>query len=394
MAIASKDEYVKMDEMYEGQTYKMSANTLLTWPGDIDGSRLYMSTAETKQCLAIINPDVPRLSTGWENPLGKLNKNRSYKKLEGRWEVRDIIQKFKNGDIYTLVLYNPDEKKWDMIEKQVCESLGEKYGFFYNTDRMDQLQVGDVVEDEIIYKSTAYDEHMNYRYGKNAKVFYSTSTDTLEDAVKIRQGWANGVQSVEVDDLFTPVNNNHYPLNLYGKKKGEYKVCPDFGEPIKNSCVFALRPLKLDHVLIDFKNDALQKINFTTDTVLYISECKEAYIYDINIYYNGEDPFPDNVFFHQLHGYYEEICEYVKKMNDWATFIKNTGDDYTDNIPFYKSIYQHYNDPEWKFCGKEKNKPFGYMTIVFSVKEILGIVPGSKASGRFGFRYVAELKLS
>lgn len=390
MAVASKDEYVKMDEMYEGQTYKMSANTLLTWPGDIDGSRLYMSTAETKQCLTIINPDVPRLSTGWENPLGKLNKDRSYKKLEGRWEVRDIIQKFKNGDIYTLVLYNPDEKKWDMIEKQVCESLGEKYGFFYNTDRMDQLKVGDMVEDEVIYKSTAYDEHMNYRYGKNAKVFYSTSTDTLEDAIKIRKGWTDDVQSVEVDDIFVSINNNHYPLNLYGKKKGEYKVCPDFGEPIENSCAFALRPLKNDHVLIDFKNDALQKINFTTDTVLYISECKEAYIYDINIYYNGEDPFPDNVFFHQLHGYYEEICEYVQKMNDWATFIKDTGDDYTDNVPFYKSIYQHYNDPEWKFCGKEKNKPFGYMTIVFSVKEILRIVPGSKASGRFGDKGIAS----
>ena len=67
MAVASKDEYVKMDEMYEGQTYKMSANTLMTWPGDIDGSRLYMSTSETKQHLTLLNPDVPRLSTGWEN---------------------------------------------------------------------------------------------------------------------------------------------------------------------------------------------------------------------------------------------------------------------------------------------------------------------------------------
>lgn len=390
MAVASKDEYVKMDEMYEGQTYKMSANTLMTWPGDIDGSRLYMSTSETKQHLTLLNPDVPRLSTGWENPLGKLNANRSYKKLEGKWEVRDIIRKFKNGEIYTLVLYNPDEDKWDMIEKQVCESLGEKYGFFYNTSRMDALNVGDVVEDEIIYKSTSYDDHMNYRYGKNAKVYYTTSTDTLEDAVKIRKGWADGVNSVEVDDVYASVNNNHIPLNLYGKEKGEYKVCPDFGEPIQNSCVFVLRPLKTDRILTDFKNEALCHVNFTTDTDYYISECKEACIYDIDIYYNGEDPFPDNVFFHQLHGYYEEICAYVDKMNEWATFIKNSGCKYTDNIPYYKSIYQHYNDPEWKFCGKEKNKPFGYMTIVFHVKEILGIVPGSKASGRFGDKGVVS----
>lgn len=255
---------------------------------------------------------------------------------------------------------------------------------------MDHLDVGDVVEDEIIYRSTSYDDHMNYRYGKNAKVYYSTSTDTLEDAVKIRKGWADGVKSVEVDDVFASVNNNHAPLNIYGKKKGEYKTFPDFNEPIKNSCVFALRPIKSERVLIDFRNDALRQINFTTDSVYFISECEQAYIYDIDIFYNGEDPFPDTAFFHQLHEVYVEIQEYVEKMKDWTTYIKESGDDYTDNIPFYKSIYQHYNDPEWPFCGKEKNKPFGYMTVVFHVKEILGIVPGSKTSGRYGCKGVVS----
>lgn len=383
MAVASKDEYLKMDEKYEGQTYKMSANTLLTWPADIDGSRLYMSTSETKQCLTLIDPDVPRLSTGWENPLGMLNADRSFKKLEGKWEVRDIIPKFKNGDIYMMVLYNPDEQKWEMLEKPVAESLGEKYGFFFNTKKMDSLEIGDVVEDEIIYRSTSYDKNMNYRYGKNAKVYYSTSTDTLEDAIKIRKGWCDGVKSVEVDDVFASVNNNHVPLNLYGKG-GEYRSFPDFNEPIKNSCVFAARPRKADRILTDFKNDALRRVNFTTDSIYFISECKEAYIYDIDIYYNGEDPFPDTVFFHQLHEIYVQIQEYVERVKSWTTYIKESGDKYSDNIPFYKSIYQFYNDPEWPFCGKEKNKPFGYMTVVFHVKEILGIVPGSKASGRFG----------
>lgn len=384
MAIASKDEYLKMDEKYDDKTYLMSANTLLTWPSDIDGSRLYMNTSETKQSLTIINPDIPRLSNGWENPLGKLNKDRSYKKLEGRWEVRDIVRKFKNGEMYTLVVYNPDENLWDMIEKPITENLNEKFGFFFNTDVMDQCKIGDVLEDEIIYKSTSYDENMNYRYGKNAKVFYSTSTNSLEDAIQIRAGWADGVESVEVDDVNASVNDNHIPLNLYGRKKGEYKVCPDFGEPIIDSCIFALRPIHNDHVLIEFQNEALRTINPTTDTDFYVAEAKSACIYDIDIYYNGSDPFPDNIFFHQLHGYYEEICEYADKMNEWATYIKSSGDNYTDNIPFFKSKYQHWNDPQWSWCGKEKNKPFGFMQIVFHVKSILGIVPGSKLAGRYG----------
>lgn len=384
MAVASKEEYIKMDEMYGGKTYLMSANTLMTWPGDIDGSRLYMNTSETKQSLTILNPDVPRLSNGWENVLGKLNKDRSYKKLEGTWEVRDIIQKFKTGEIYTIVLYNREKNLWDMIEKPVTESLNEKFGYFYNTERMDRLEVGEVITDEIIYKSTSYDEHMNYRYGKNAKIMFSTSTDTIEDAIKIRAGWANGVESVEVDEVNASVNNNHIPLNLYGRKKGEYQVCPNFGEEIVDSCVFALRPINYDHILIDLQNDALRKVNTTTDTDYVVSEAKSSCIYDIDIYYNGEEPFPDNIFFHQLKGYYDEICAYNAKITEWATYIKESGDHYTDNIPYYKSITQHFNDPEWPCSEKEKTKPFGYMKIVFKVKSILGLSPGSKLAGRFG----------
>lgn len=382
MAVVYKDDYLKMDEMYDGQTYKMSANTLLTWPADIDASRLYMNTAETRQSLTLINPDVARLSTSWENPLGRLNKDRSFKQLDGTWEVKDIIKKFQNGEMYTIVVYNEDTDTYDMIEKQITENLSEKFGYAFNTERMDSLQVGDVITDDIIYKSTSYDKHMNYRYGKNAKVLYSTSTCTIEDAVQIRKGWADGVKSVEVDTVNASVNTNHVPLNLYGDDEN-YKVCPDFGEPIENSTVFALRMINKEHILVDFQNQNMKKI-YSTDTDYVVSEADVSYVYDIDIFYNGDDPFPDNVFFRQLKGYYDDICIYAQRMAEWSTRIKDSGSNYTDNIPFYKSKYQHFIDPEWKWCGKEKNKPFGYMMIDFKIKSIIGLGPGSKIAGRFG----------
>jgi len=388
MAIAFKDDYVKMDEMYEGQTYKMSANTLLTWPSDIDASRLYMNTAETIQSLTLLNPDVPRISTGWENPLGKLNKDRSYKRLEGTWEVKDIIRKFKNGMIYTLVLYNPEKDLYDMIEKPIAENLIEKFGFVYNTKVMDELEVGDVITDKVIYKSTAYDEHMNYRYGKNAKVYYSTSTDTLEDAVKIRKGWADGVKSVEIDTVTIPINMNHIPLNLYGDENA-YQICPNFGENIKDSVLMALRPINKDHIVTDFQNDNLRRI-YSTDFDYYIGEADYSFIYDVNIYYNNPDPFPETTFFKQLKGWYDEICAYADKMTEWSSKIKKSGSKYTDNIPFFKSKYQHFNDPEWLWCGKEKNKPFGNMIVEFKVQSVLGLVPGSKVAGRYGDKGVVS----
>lgn len=385
MAVAFKDIYDKMDEEFQGKTYQMAANTLLTWPTDIDASRLYMSTGETKQSLTLLNPDVPRLATGWENVLGRLNKGRSYIQLDGTWEVMDIIPKFKHGgEIYTIVIYNEETDTYDMLEKQVAENLPEKFGFLYNNERMDQLKVGDVITDEIISKSTAYDDNMNYRYGKNAKVCYSTSTNTLEDAIQIRQGWADSVKSVEIDTVGPfGMNINHIPLNLYGDDE-HYKVCPDFGEPIKDSVIFAFRPVNKNHILQDFKNSELRKVRPTTDTDFYVSDSDISYIYDINIYYNNPEPFPDNVFFQQLKGYYDDICEYADRMYEWAKKIKKSGSKYTENIPYFKSKYQHFNDPEYQFCGKEKNHPFGNMVIEFKIKSIIGIVPGSKAAGRYG----------
>lgn len=342
-----------------------------------------MNTSETRQSLCLLNPDVPRISTGWENVLGELNKNRTpYKQLDGHWIVKDIIRKFEKGSIFTVVLYNPDTDTWDMIEKPIAENLIEKFGYVYNTDRMDELKDGDELYDEIIYKSTAYDDHMNYRYGKNAKVYYTTSTSTIEDAIRIRKGWADSVESVEVDCVETNLNTNHVPLNIYGDNK-HYKVLPEFGEPIKNSMVFAYRTINNDHLLSDFQNSNLRKV-FATDSDFYISEAKESYIYDIDIYYNGDEPFPDNVFYHQLKGYYDEICEYAQRMSDWATKIKHSGSKYTQNIPHYKDKYQYWNDPNHKWCGKEKNKPVGWMYVEFKTKSILGLVPGSKLAGRYG----------
>lgn len=384
MAVAFKDEYMKMDEEFGGQTYKMAANTLMTWPSDIDSSRLYMSTSETKQSLSLLDPDVPRLTTGWENVLGKLNKGRSYIQMDGTWEVIDIIQKFKDGEIYTVVFYNEETDTYEMLEKQLTENLPEKFGFIFNNERMDSLQIGDIITDEIISKSTSYDDHMNYRYGKNAKVLYTTSTNTLEDAVQIRRGWAESVKSVEVDSV-GPFNleKNHIPLNIYGDDDN-YLVCPRFGEPIKDSVVFAFRPINKKHILQDFKNSELKKINPSTDTEFYVSDSDCSYVYDIDIYYNGQDPFPDNIFFRQLKGYYDEICIYADQLYKWADKIKKSGSNYTPNVPYFISKYQHFNDPEWLFCGKEKNRPFGNMQIVFHTKSVIGLVPGSKVSGRYG----------
>ena len=214
-----KQKLEELDEKYGGdEMYRIFGPSSLTW-STIDSSRAYMWNQHIKQSLTLISPEVPHLQTGFENSFGKYNKH-SYKKLEGTWEVKKIIPKFNFPDemmkdpniqkiqIFTMVLYNKKTDTYDIIEKPIAEDLTEKFGYLYNTSFMESLSEGDKITDEVLYKSTAYDDHMNYRYGKNARVFYSTSTDTIEDAVVIRKGWADSVKSVEVDTIQVSINDN------------------------------------------------------------------------------------------------------------------------------------------------------------------------------------------
>lgn len=239
-----KQKLEELDEKYGGEElYRIFGPTSLTW-NTTDSSRMYMFTSHLKQTLTLLNPDVPRLATGMENSVGKYNN--AYKKLDGTWEVKQIIPKFtltddlkkspdgKKVQIFMLVLYNRKTNTYDMIEKPVAESLTEKFGFVYNTEFMESLEVGDRITDRVLYKSTAYDDHMAYRYGKNARVFFSTSTDTIEDAIVIRKGWADQVKSVEIDEVQVPINDNDVLLNVYGDRN-TYLAFPEVGQEVKDS---------------------------------------------------------------------------------------------------------------------------------------------------------------
>lgn len=386
MANNSRDVYREMDEKYGDQLHKLFGLTSMGFPTGADAARLNMLTQEIKQHLSLENPDVARLQTGFERSYGKLN--HSYRKLEGRWEVKDIINKFNNIgiskelSIYMLVLYNPDTDTYDMIEKKITnEDLPEKYTYSYNTERMDSLEIGDILEDEVIYKSKSYDKNMNYCYGKNAKVFLSTSTDTMEDALKIRQGWAEQILTSEADSIWVSINQNHIPINSYGDMD-TYKPIPDIGEYIQNSQAIALRPINKAHIYTDFQTDKLNSGELNSTDIVY-NASDNSIIYDINIYYNNPEPFPDNTFFHQLKGYYDSICDYADRILEWTTKIKNSGSNYTKKVTQFRSDYLNFNNPEYTWKSKD-GKAFGNMVVELKVKGFVGLEPGSKLSGRYG----------
>lgn len=380
-----RHELEVMDEKFSGDNMvQMLGMSTLNWM-NVDSSRQLMFNSHIKQLLTLVNPDVPRIQTGFENSIGAYSK--AYKKMEGTWEVKDIIQKFPeipNSHIYTVVFYNKKEDLYEMIEAPIAESLTEKFGYAYNISRMDNLKVGDKIKDEIIYKSTSFDDQMNYRLGKNATVFYSTSTDTLEDALVVRKGWADSIRSVEIDSVQVSVNTNEVLVNLYGDSKN-YRTFPNIGEEVNNALLCAVRVINNDHLLYDFQKNMMMT-TMDTDAEYYVS--KHAEVYDIDVYYNGDKEFPDNLFYQQIKYYYEAGNDYARKLYRWADDIKKSGSKYTDNITHIRSRYMHWNDKEYKW--KNKDRAFANMIIQFKVRALVPLEYGSKITGRFGNKGVVS----
>lgn len=380
-----RHELEEMDEKFAGKNrVKMLGMSTLNWM-NVDSSRQQMFNSHIKQLLTLVNPDVPHIQAGFEKTIGKYSS--AYFKLDGTWEVKDVIQKFPdlpNSKIYTIVLYNRNDDLYEMAESPIAESLTEKFGYEYNATVMDSLKPGDRVKDPILYKSTSFDDHMNYRLGKNATVFYSTSTDTLEDALAVRKGWADSIRTVEIDTVQVSVNNNEVLVNLYGDDKN-YRVFPDIGEEVVNSLLCAVRVVNNDHLLYDFQKQNMMT-TMDTDAEYYVS--KRASVYDINVFYNGDKEFPDNLFYRQIKSYYDAGNEYALKVYHWADEIKKSGSNYTDNVTHIRARYLHWTDPEYKW--KNKERAFANMIIEFKVHALVPLEYGSKITGRYGNKGVVS----
>ena len=370
------EELQKLDEQFGDRMHEMLGPTLMGFPDSCDSPRLNMLTQNLKQIVVPLRSELARVTTGYEDNIGRYNKG--YRKLEGTWEVKDIIYKFDTNHIYTMVLYNPITDTYDMIQKIVVEELQEKFGYMYNTSTMDNLKIGDVITDGVLYKSTSYDEDMNYCLGKNANVMFVTDPITLEDSIGINEAFAKEVQFVEPDTATVPINANDILVNYFGDIDN-YQGFPNVGETVKNSFICALRRVNYNHLLYDFRSDNICKIKLEDKSY---RASPGAMIYDIEVYCNSIDKMPDNIYYEQIRKYYEYNVEYARKITEAATWIKESGSNYTQEVTFLKSKYQNFSNGEYPWNYKEK--AFDNIIIQFKLINKVTIQSGYKLVGRYG----------
>lgn len=377
-----KDQLAEKEKIFHGDDAILSME-LLTRSSYISGSRTIMTTGHMKQMMTMLNPEFPKIFTEYENMVGKYST--SIHRAARTWRVIGKSYKFEEGNhLYTLFVKDEEAGYYDVIQKKVVEDLTEKFGFRFNNSRLDEIQVGDIIDKgEVLYKSTSYDEYNNYRFGINATFGYVTDLGTTEDAIKVSQTFANRAKCVEVENVKVSINDNDILLNLYGDEDN-YKCFPDIGEYINDEIICATRRINNDQIFYDFKESNLRKINFSED-VLYVESSSGGKIVDIRVYSNKTlEEMELNEYHAQLNRYYKNELRYNEEVVDITKDIVAANKPHSRNFNYIYKKSKDILNPEVKWCEQQSKKPFSNIVVEFTVEREVPLKRGSKITGLFG----------
>lgn len=339
-------------------------------------ARKNMFSSQYQQKVCLVNPEVPILSTGYENIFGQHSS--CYCKMKGNWNVIARIEKFSNnpGHHYYLIIMD-DNNNLDVIERvSYCHNT-ETYGFMYNNDYLDSLKVGSVIKDNTTYKkSNSFDNYDNYMSGKNLRAAYISDANTTEDAIEISEFTAKALARTEIKIVTILINDNDIPLNLYGDNN-VYKFMPDIGEDIKNGILCGTRTERNDE---SFFTQSVERLK--TPIINDVTFKAKGKVIDINVYCNKDIANSNN-------GIYEgQLIYYV---NDHKRFCKEIVDllkNYIDNTDYVKSyeLSKLYSQCQDVVQGKQyfKDNVFSNIIVEVVIYNEAPLEEGDKITSRYG----------
>lgn len=360
------------------QSDEFLSNSLLTYSNRLSSPRENMWCQQAPQALMLLNPEVPYIYTGYEHEVGK-NSN-SFYRADRRWKIIDKIPRYrKYPNLKYLLVVEDDNGIYDVIERVIGQKLTESYAYMINNDSIDMKQVNDyIMPNDVLYKSTSFDDAMNYRYGKNANVVFLTCPEVIQDAVWVSDRFAESLEYATMTTIEVPLNINERFLNLYGNTE-VYKTFPDINEDTRLDTLCAKRKIASKSMLYNLKDENLRFVHADEDTVYY----SDGKVIDVEVFcnkpYNEIERTPTNA---QIMYYYDEQIEYYK-------YVKSTLGKIITRHPGKASdkLLHIYHRAEDLTSGKpivNGNSKFENMTIVFTVMGIHHAKEGNKITGRFG----------
>lgn len=344
------------------------------------GSRKILFGLQREQALNIIHPEKAIIETGYEIRYGDYSS--SVVKADTDYEVVGKISKFSfaPNHHYWLILKNIKEKKLDV---QLCisyEYITETYGYLYNNEYMNTLNVGDIIrKDTIIQKSTSFDEYMNRMDGRNFNIAYMALDDNMEDSIILSDKAAETLVAPLVKPVQIMINDNDIPLNMYGSDK-IYKIIPDIGEDVKDANLICLRKEKKEEAYYSQSVDRLRSVEMSDDR-----RRVKGKVIDIDIYCNNPEIL-DSHYYGQLKMYYDELHRYS------AEIVKTV-------LPYVSQGYELTYDLQKLFANAKRvmngdqyteKRTFNNIILNITVLEELEMKAGDKAANRYGGKGVVS----
>ena len=267
-----------------------------------------MHSVHIEHMLQLMKPEKAIIETGYEIRYGDYSS--SVTRADENYKVVAKISKFgfAPNHHYWLILKDEKNKKLDVVERISYEYITESYGYLYNNEYIDTLDVGDnIAKGTIVQKSLSFDEYNNRREGVNMNVAYMALDDNMEDSIIFSDTAADRLVSPLVKPVEIMINDNDIPINLYGDDK-VYKIIPDIGEEIYKANLIALRKEKKEEAYFTQSINNLSKMMISDD-----KRQVRGRVIDIDIYCNNPEIL-DSHYYAQLKMYYEDLHRYSKEI--------------------------------------------------------------------------------
>ena len=374
----NKDEL--FDTIYSAplptKEHMFSKGTLMPFNCTNSGMRKLMFSTNLEQRLALVDPDVPYISTGYESAFGEVSS--SYEVAQHNYTVLARIPKFisKPNVHYYLIIFNEDDNMLEVIERSEFQHITEAFGYIYNNTNIDILGEGDTIpKGMVIHRSKAFDDHGNRMDGKNLLAMFNSSEYTTEDSIIISESASKKLASPLIRKIDITLNANDIPLNIFGTPTN-YKIIPDIGEETKDDILCAVRREK--------KEEAFYSQDFNRLSQIFMSDEKTTVtgkVVDIDIRCNNPELLGE-IYYSQVNKYYndhirmcQEIVDVVQKHMDENDHIKMS---YKLQRLFYDCLAELNGT---KFIN-EKVYTGTIMTV--TVVEIIPALAGDKLTNRYG----------
>ena len=386
------DEVRKFTKRLPSQEYTLCKGLKQPFNNTNSGSRKIMQAIQMEQATQLLDPEVPIISTGYENQFAEFNSN--YIVADSNYVVIDKIPKFEKnpGEHYWLILLNVDKNELTCIERISYKHITEFYGYLYNNDYLDGLEPGSGIDKGTVIKKTiSSDEYDNRAEGLNLTTMYIACEDVKEDPIVISESASKRFATPMIDKIEIRINDNDILLNLYGKETKLssndvelYKTFPDIGEEVKGSILCAVRrELKDEEALFSQSWNRLKEQSMSDKP--YIAE---GTVIDIDVFCNNPDKLNTVMYNSQIKKYYEQTIVFAKK---FVSVIEK----YTDKNDTFSMSYEL--KKQYARCKDVVNgvqymqdRVFNNITMHIYIQQNIPLKRGDKITDRYGGKGVVS----